>query len=407
MGSHSVVWFDPGVLLNTPETDGGIDDDALLRPTMSEPAEGLRQYEGWRAERSQRLVAGVVPEFSVRRITEAESLPEGVSEGEVEIVRLDAPAMAASKPPRGRKYGDLVHALLKAEGILTEILKPINEGAENPEKITWTLAKFCEVVYLPVCHRKWKASTDMVETNQLEVHLVRPLGEKLMQEITRSELQALLDEQARSCGRSMVDHFRFRLRSVFALAMSEGVVDRNPAAALFTPRHYQEGRSREVLTPKQAAILIGALELREKVIVRLATWEGMRPGEILALQMGDLDDDSVWVRRRVYKGDIDEPKTKRSTRRVALTVWDVGNARSVETPVARFASGDVAIRLGEGYADEAGQYLAKVHVSEAQAGWTGMGDIPGNAADVRNVVKGGWGGCSYPVGADGQYGGCE
>ena len=209
---------------------------------------------------------------------------------------------------------------VKAEGILTEILKPINEGAENPEKITWTFAKFCEVVYLPVCHRKWKASTDMVETNRLEVHLVRPLGEKLMQEITRSELQALLDEQARSCGRSMVDHLRFRLRSVFALAMSEGVVDRNPAAALFTPRHYQEGRSREVLTPEQAAILIGALELREKVIVRLATWEGMRPGEILALQMGDLDDDSVWVRRRVYKGDIDEPKTKRSTRRVALTV---------------------------------------------------------------------------------------
>ena len=127
---------------------------------------------------------------------------------------------------------------VKAEGILTEILKPINEGAENPEKITWTFAKFCEVVYLPVCHRKWKASTDMAEANRLEVHLVRPLGEKLMQDITRSELQALLDEKARSCGRSMVDHLRFRLRSVFALAMSEGVVHRNPAAALFTPRHY-------------------------------------------------------------------------------------------------------------------------------------------------------------------------
>src|SRR5579862_690772 len=160
-----------------------------------------------------------------------------------------------------------------------------HEGAENPEKITWTFAKFCEVVYLPVCHRKWKASTDMVEANRLEVHLVRPLGEKLMQDITRSELQALLDEKARSCGRSMVDHLRFRLRSVFALAMSEGVVDRNPAAALFTPRHYQEGRSREVLTPDQAATMIGALELREKVIVRLGTWEGMRPGEILALQL--------------------------------------------------------------------------------------------------------------------------
>jgi integrase len=185
---------------------------------------------------------------------------------------------------------------VKAEGILTEILRPVNEGAENPEKITWTFAKFCEVVYLPVCQRKWKASTDMVEANRLEVHLVRPLGTKLMQEITRSELQELL----------------------------EGVVDRNPATALFTPRHYQEGRSREVLTPEQADIMIGALELREKVVVRLATWEGMRPGEILALQMGDLDDDSVWVRRRVYKGDIDEPKSRRSTRRVALTLRTLG-----------------------------------------------------------------------------------
>jgi hypothetical protein len=38
------------------------------------------------------------------------------------------------------------------------------------------------------------------------------------------------------------------------------------------------------------------------------------PNEILALETGDLDDDSVWVRRRVYKGDIDEPKTKRPVR---------------------------------------------------------------------------------------------
>ncbi len=293
---------------------------------------------------------------------------------------------------------------VKAEGILTEILKPINEGAENPEKITWTFAKFCEVVYLPVCHRKWKASTDMVETNRLEVHLVRPLGEKLMQEITRSELQALLDEQARSCGRSMVDHLRFRLRSVFALAMSEGVVDRNPAAALFTPRHYQEGRSREVLTPDQAATMIGALELREKVIVRLGTWEGMRPGEILALQLGDLDDDSVWVRRRVYKGDIDEPKTKRSTRRVALTVGtlallDQWKLRLLGSPPETWIFGSE-----KGTPMRRDNIWRKSHVPEAEAGWAGMGDLPGHAADVRDFVEGGWGGCSYPVGTDGQYG---
>lgn len=87
--------------------------------------------------------------------------------------------------------------------------------------------------------------------------------------------------------------------------------------------------------------------------------------------------------------------------------WDVGIGRSVEVAVAGFAVGHVAIRLGKRNADEARQYLAKVHVSEVEAGWSGVGNLSGHAADVCYVVEGRWGGCSYPVGADGQYGGRE
>ncbi|HEX7361683.1 MAG TPA: site-specific integrase [Bryobacteraceae bacterium] len=61
------------------------------------------------------------------------------------------------------------------------------------------------------------------------------------------------------------------------------------------------------------------MDLREKIIARLATWEGMRPGEILALQTSDLDGDSLWVKRRLYKGALGEPKSRRSARQVALT----------------------------------------------------------------------------------------
>lgn len=125
-----------------------------------------------------------------------------------------------------------------------------------------------------------------------------------MRVITREELQALLDSKAAARGRSVVDHLRFRLRSVFELALSEGVVDRNPATSLFTPRNCRPGRDRHVLTSVQAAALIDCLDLREQVAVRLATWEGMRPGEILGLQLSDLDGDSLWVKRRLYKGDL-------------------------------------------------------------------------------------------------------
>jgi ATP-dependent exoDNAse (exonuclease V) beta subunit len=112
IGTHRVVWFDPSLLVGTPETDGGIDDEALLRPTMSEPAEGVRQYDAWRAARNQRLTDGARPEFRVRRITEVDVFPQGIADAEVEILRLESGPAPAGRPPRGRNYGDLVHGLL-------------------------------------------------------------------------------------------------------------------------------------------------------------------------------------------------------------------------------------------------------------------------------------------------------
>ncbi len=66
--------------------------------------------------------------------------------------------------------------------------------------------------------------------------------------------------------------------------------------------------------------MLGALEIRERLISRLAIFEGMSPSEILGLQRHDLDVDSVWVRRRIFKSNVDTPKTERSARRVALSL---------------------------------------------------------------------------------------
>lgn len=208
---------------------------------------------------------------------------------------------------------------ISAESILQEILKPINEGVEQAISKEMTFESFVELTYLPVFQQKWKDSTAMTETHRIRFHLVRALGEQRMRAITREQLQALLKSKAPDSGRSMVDHMRFRLRSIFKLAKAEGVVDRNPAESLFTPPDCKQSRERRILTPGQAAVLIDCLDLREKIIARLATWEGMRPGEILALQTSDLDGDSLWVKRRLYKGALGEPKSRRSARQVALT----------------------------------------------------------------------------------------
>ena len=207
----------------------------------------------------------------------------------------------------------------EAEAMLSSILHPVNVAAGHPSSIVYTLAKFIEEVYLPVCQSKWKSSTLVTEGHRLKLHVVGSLGSLRIEEITREDMQSFLDQKAKVLAQTGIDHLRFRLRSIFELAMSEGVVDRNPAIALFTPRVCLPDRERLVLTSDQASTMIEALDLREKLLARLATWEGMRPGEILALQIGDVATESVWVRRRLYRFEIDTPKTKRSIRQVALT----------------------------------------------------------------------------------------
>ena len=149
----------------------------------------------------------------------------------------------------------------------------------------YTFERFCHSVYLPMFQRKWKASTCDTETDRIEHHLVRELGPKLMKEISDEQLQQLLNERAKNRSQSVVDHLRFRLRSMFNVALSKGIVDRNPATELYTPRDCKPGREKRVLDPADLIRMLDALNLREQVILRLATCEGMRPGEILACSL--------------------------------------------------------------------------------------------------------------------------
>lgn len=222
--------------------------------------------------------------------------------------------------PRSKELGLCSKvSMAEAEMALAEILRPVNLAATRRVVVDYTFKKFVDEVYLPVALRRWKNSTSMTEVNRTQVHLVAALAKKGMREITREDLQDLLDRKGKSLSESGVDHLRFRLRAIFALALSEGVVDRNPATTLFTPKKCKPAREKSVLTASEVFRAVQVLDLREKIIFRLAACEGMRPGEILALKVGDVGEDSVQVRRRLYRGDIDTPKTKRSVRRVALT----------------------------------------------------------------------------------------
>lgn len=223
---------------------------------------------------------------------------------------------------KSRELG-LCSRVAKGEALaaLNAILRPINDGTTRPPDAAQTFRQFLKDVYLPTKKAGfWKGSTTMTTEGLIDVHLIPPLGVRAMSEITRNDLQELLNSKATAgLSRSVVAHVRFQLHAAFKMAVADGVVSINPASGLYTPRRCAEPKPKRVMTRRNISHCLSLLSLRERLIVRLGIYEGMRPGEILGLQVGDLDGGRLLVRRRIYRGEVDTPKVSRSRRDVALS----------------------------------------------------------------------------------------
>jgi integrase len=113
------------------------------------------------------------------------------------------------------------------------------------------------------------------------------------------------------------------------MAVNDGLLARNPAELLHTPRGTVTVK--RVLTLQQATLVLAVLGLRERLIVKLAGICGMRPGEIIALRWNQIGDSSLTMQCRMYRGKIDFPKTQKSTRVVAIpksVVQDINDWRN-------------------------------------------------------------------------------
>jgi len=199
---------------------------------------------------------------------------------------------------------------------LAEILRPINSRSEsNPNRL---FGDFIEGVFFPFYRRKWKRSTKMTTEDRIKFHLVGEFKERRLGDITRDELQTFLDAKAPTLSFSTVDHLKWDLMAIFRMAVAEGCTRRNAAELLFTPRDCKKGEKR-VMTRKEVNQLLEILNLRERLVVKFAVLGGMRPGEIFALRRGHVTANYADVSQRVYRGDVDKPKTEKSVRLAALS----------------------------------------------------------------------------------------
>jgi integrase len=139
-----------------------------------------------------------------------------------------------------------------------------------------------------------------------------PLKDWRLDELERSEIAELLDHLLRVDGRA-ANGARAVLRTLSAMfedAISDGWTKHNPVAGLrlrsTDPRVQKRPRTIQVYGWEQMhALAAAAPGPYGEAMVRCLADLGLRLGEMLPLERGDIDGDWVWVRRTAHDGRVE------------------------------------------------------------------------------------------------------
>ena len=194
----------------------------------------------------------------------------------------------------GKRQGATKVTKSRAWEQLAEILKPIN-AAVGTVSADCTVKEFIEDVYLPFYRRKWRPLTAESRTDSVNRHIVGAFGDRTLSSLKRDEMQMWLDslvtkaDGSKRMAFTTVDHLRWDLKQILDLAVAEGVVPRNAVFSgkmlLFVPRECPQPK-RPVMTVEDVKRAMVALDLRERIVFKLAVLTGMRVSEIFGLRRG-------------------------------------------------------------------------------------------------------------------------
>lgn len=167
----------------------------------------------------------------------------------------------------------------------------------------------------------YKPSAIRAYRQAVERRLLKPIGGRKLADVTRFELQDLVDRwSADGLDASTVRNTLLPLRATYRRAIARGVVQVNPTTGLELPA--VQGRRDRVAPPLDAAALVAALDSEHDAAVwATAFYAGLRYGELRALRWEDvnLDVGVIHVRRSwdAQAGEI-APKSKAGKRRLPI-----------------------------------------------------------------------------------------
>ena len=145
-------------------------------------------------------------------------------------------------------------------------------------------------------------------------------GNKKLTQITTTELVAFAANRKKlaTSPKTAINQIAL-LKLMFAQARQWGYLDINPAVDLKRPKDSK--KEIEILAPTELYLLIESSHDHYRMAFKTAIMTGVRAGELWALKWIDFQPATkqLFIRRSVWKGQFQTPKTKHAIRAIDLT----------------------------------------------------------------------------------------
>jgi len=200
-----------------------------------------------------------------------------------------------------------------AQKILAERLREVNRGLKLP--VETSFQQFSADHWETYVSQNLKPSTQASHRSNLRTHLLPAFGKLRLSEISPLQIMDLLKEKEASGlkPKSRLNLYVL-LQKMLNLAVALELLNTNPIRRVPKPR--VERVEKPSLSPAQVKAIADNMPAHLKALIVLLYLTGLRIGEALALKWCDVDFDhsKLYIRRSVWHGTEQTPKSRRSIR---------------------------------------------------------------------------------------------
>lgn len=214
----------------------------------------------------------------------------------------------------GVEYGGDYRTLRSVQPFVRELLAPVNAGLLNPQS-TMLVTDFVDQIYLKEYMEKQLRPATRAQYRDVWKNHIKPrMGKLTLRNFRTVHGESMLAQIAdkTGLGRSRLRHCKVFLSAAFKQAKRLGILDGvNPMQDVSIPR-VAEPEETHAYSFAEIKTMLGRLQEPARTVLLTAALTGLRKSEVLGRTWDNFNGSELTVRRSMWHGIANEPKTRRS-----------------------------------------------------------------------------------------------